>query len=92
MRLLVCLIFEDDDAKTNVSCRDDQWITSYEGIVSAVTDHTWKAYERLRTDSNKGKLPCEDETNDGTSDDCGDGLNDTGILVSTFRSTCQETI
>ena len=92
MGLLVCLILEDDDAKANVSCGDDQRITSYEGIVSPATDDTRKAYERLRTDANKRKLPCEDETKDGTGDDGGDGLNDAGILVSTFHSTCQDAI
>lgn len=89
MGLLVCLILEDDDAKTDVSCGDDQRITSYKEIASAVAGDTRKAYERLRTDTNKGKLPCEDETNDGTGDDGGDGLNDAGILVLTFHSTCQ---
>jgi hypothetical protein len=91
MGLLVCLILQNDYAQTNVSCGDNQRITSYktalrQGLSAA------RLKTCSRTDSNEGELPREHETDDGTAHDGSNRLNDTMILMSAFDETCQGAI
>lgn len=48
-----------------------------------MSGYRWHAENECpRTDPNEGKLPREHEANNGTTNDSGDGLNDTIAIMS----------
>lgn len=59
-------------------------------VASVVTDDRDSEHECLRTNGNEREFPCEHETKDRTTNNCGNGLNDTETLMSVYRKNMRK--